>query len=417
MIRKNEHMSVVNFFRHTLRALFSHLGLLFLVIIFTIGGGLIFQLLETHASRQKCEEGEGKHRTIVKKLASTIFDYVWLNATNLHLYQNLQKSANTKWLNELINREKEFLKNYNKDIPEILIEYRKSIIDIYNNYKYSGQNCIQDTSWILESSLLFTISVLTTIGYGHITPITWEGMVVCICFAMIGIPLCLLCVSKLSRDLANIFRVVYARFIKLLFGKCLTPKKNPKSKSFKPKLNLEIISRFNDSYDLNFIKNSIESESDSDSEDSYLENEQHRITVPLFVIMIIICLYVMAGSYLFQFLEGWTSVTSSYFSFITMATIGFGDVVPGIKDLGKIESRHKINRNLIIAAVYLFVGIAILAMCFDLLQETFIIKIVKFSRRVKSNVSELKKIEYRIKKIRPYLMNKKLPLNKVKPFN
>lgn len=127
----------------------------------TISGGFIFQLLEKHASIQKCEEGEGKYKALVKKLTNTIFDYVWLNTTNVAIYS---KTSNRAWINRLIEKEKTFLENYNKDIPAMLIEYRKNIIDIYNTYKYSGQNCIDDSSWILESSLLFTLSVLTTIG-------------------------------------------------------------------------------------------------------------------------------------------------------------------------------------------------------------------------------------------------------------
>lgn len=131
------------------------------MVIFTIGGGFIFQLLEKHASIQKCEEGEGKYKALVKKLTTTIFDYVWLNTTNIATYSKISDKA---WINQLVEKEKIFLENYDKDIPALLIEYRKNIIEIYNKYKYTGQNCIEDTSWILESSFLFTLSLLTTIG-------------------------------------------------------------------------------------------------------------------------------------------------------------------------------------------------------------------------------------------------------------
>jgi hypothetical protein len=58
---------------------------------------------------------------------------------------------------------------------------------------------------------------------------------------------------------------------------------------------------------------------------------------------------------------------------------GFGDYVPGINQLTKVNGldRQKAGRNLLIAAVFLFFGIAILAMCFDLMQEELLIKLSK----------------------------------------
>lgn len=63
-----------------------------------------------------------------------------------------------------IQSRKNFYQNYNKDIGDSLFEFRKNIIDNYNKLKYSGQDCVRDTSWMIESSFLFTLSVLTTIG-------------------------------------------------------------------------------------------------------------------------------------------------------------------------------------------------------------------------------------------------------------
>ena len=37
------------------------------------------------------------------------------------------------------------------------------------------------------------------------------------------------------------------------------------------------------------------------------------------------------GALLFASFEGWTPMQGAYFSFITLSTIGFGDLVPGIE--------------------------------------------------------------------------------------
>lgn len=88
------------------------------------------------------------------------------------------------------------------------------------------------------------------------------------------------------------------------------------------------------------------------------------VTVPLWVSLLIIGSYICGGALLFSTWEkDWDYLIAAYFCFITLTTIGFGDYVFG--------SGTQVNSNpkLITSSLYLFMGLAIIAMCFSLMQE------------------------------------------------
>lgn len=56
---------------------------------------------------------------------------------------------------------------------------------------------------------MFVVHIYT--GYGSLTPKTVEGKIVTMAYAMIGVPLMLMCLSNLGRVLAESVRQTYAR--------------------------------------------------------------------------------------------------------------------------------------------------------------------------------------------------------------
>jgi len=88
------------------------------------------------------------------------------------------------------------------------------------------------------------------------------------------------------------------------------------------------------------------------------------VQVPTSVCFLLMTSYIMLGTFLFAYWEGWDIVTGTYFCFITLSTIGFGDVVPGV---GSADwNKHE---KLVLCALYLVFGLALIAMCFNLVQE------------------------------------------------
>lgn len=107
---------------------------------------------------------------------------------------------------------------------------------------------------------------------------------------------------------------------------------------------------------------------DDDEDDE--DEEEERISVPLTITLAVVAFYIGMGSILFGIWEGWPSLQSAYFCFVTISTIGFGDVVPGAANFEKAEDQYR----MIICAVYMMFGMAILSMCFSLIQEEIVAK-------------------------------------------
>ena len=103
-------------------------------------------------------------------------------------------------------------------------------------------------------------------------------------------------------------------------------------------------------------------ELDNDDDDDFYEDEQ--MSVPLLVTVFVIPLYLTLGAILFNIWENWGFLNSFYFCFITLTTIGFGDYVPG-SALTVSAAKEK----LISAALYILLGLVLIAMCFNLMKE------------------------------------------------
>ena len=118
---------------------------------------------------------------------------------------------------------------------------------------------------------------------------------------------------------------------------------------------------------------------DADPEDDVMLGhvDEAKVSVPISICLIIIAAYIVGGSALFATWEGWDYVTGSYFCFITLSTIGFGDVVPGT-DMDQWSSHEK----LVLCALWLAFGLSLLAMCFNLMQEEVKEKCTRIGRKL-----------------------------------
>jgi hypothetical protein len=77
----------------------------------------------------------------------------------------------------------------------------------------------------------------------------------------------------------------------------------------------------------------------------------------------------------FQEWEGWSMLDSSYFCFITLTTIGFGDLTPDQRTTnGEIR--------IALCSLYLLFGIALICMSFNLVQSEVINNVKEMAKQL-----------------------------------
>uniref|UniRef100_UPI00358DF8D8 potassium channel subfamily K member 18 n=1 Tax=Myxine glutinosa TaxID=7769 RepID=UPI00358DF8D8 len=230
----------------------------------------------------------------------------------------------------------------------------------------AGETPDHELQWSFLGSLFFCCTVFTTIGYGHIAPSTNLGKVVCMLYATIGIPLMLLVLT----DLGDLF----ARGLTCCYTSIKHRATAPPGSDGDEHRKLAPPG----SADGPFTKRSGRNDSKNDEQRAArtTENpqtgpkpeesaagtagsewESKTLDVPFSLIFLIVFAYLMVGAFLLPCWEKWGYLDAFYFCFVTMTTIGLGDIVP------------KHPNFFLLTSVYIIIGMAVISMAFKLTQE------------------------------------------------
>lgn len=220
---------------------------------------------------------------------------------------------------------------------------------------------------------MILIVVFYLAGYGHIAPKTDMGKFITIVYALVGIPITLLCLTNLGGFLGNCFRWFYKHVCLLTIWLCC-PSQAKWTSERKRARSMSQTTIKKTHHPRTMTPN--EKGQDSLERGELMGSPSHitmamnaklpkeQVRVPIFVSLMLITLYIFGGAILFSEWENWPWLDGAYFCFITLSTIGFGDLVPGMRS-DSVENQEK----LILCSFYLIFGLAIIAMCFNLMQE------------------------------------------------
>ncbi|XP_070153496.1 TWiK family of potassium channels protein 18 isoform X2 [Polyergus mexicanus] len=272
--------------------------------------------------------------------------------------------------------------------------------------------------WTFSGSLLYSLTLITTIGYGSVAPRTVWGRLITIVYALAGIPLMLVYLSTVGDVLARSFRRLYGRVCQR--QRNCTRKRQPlpppppvggiMTKAYRYDNHVETKSGGN------YYSASRESSCDdlgirgagsailldcgsegllhattsstaalqdittgngkrhfhpcslslsSTSSPAYVL-EANPVRIPISLCLAIMLVYICGGAVMFNRLEGWSLLEGSYFCFTSLGTIGFGDLMP----MGRNAASATLEElSLCACSLYILAGMGLIAMCFNLVQE------------------------------------------------
>ncbi|XP_071532188.1 uncharacterized protein [Panulirus ornatus] len=171
--------------------IFSHVGLCAFVAAYTVAGAFLFRQLEQ------------------KHIEAHYDPVLHRNNCFMDLYTITEKAGG-----RLNSRDwQEILEStiWQEDVKHRLMRFEQLLVTAVQDQVYDLGQDEQKDRWSVIGSLFYCVTVITTIGYGHVSPRTWEGKLVTIVYAIIGIPLMLLCLTNIGDSMATSFRFLYGR--------------------------------------------------------------------------------------------------------------------------------------------------------------------------------------------------------------
>jgi len=237
-----------------------------------------------------------------------------------------------------------------------LITLKGFVIDYNRDYNYDMTED-WDYAWTFPKSLLFTVTIMTTIGYGHISPVTFLGKMYTILYALIGMPMLLIFMNSISDTMAEVVKYAYSRIC------CRWCRVRRRDAELPPGLDRKSKSIMHDEV----------------GKETYMPTD--LVLIPIMVNLIIIFMFLFGGAILFSSWEDWRLGSAFYFCFITLSTIGLGDMVPERAFLGAGESVWGALKMAFTVSYCVF-GIMLITLALNLMQEQVMEKVSWVAREI-----------------------------------
>ncbi|XP_066594798.1 uncharacterized protein [Prorops nasuta] len=248
---------------------------------------------------------------------------------------------------------------------------------------------VPEYEWNFAKAFLYSLTVLTTIGYGSIAPRSTWGKLATMGYASLGIPLTLIYLSSAGGLLSRCARGVFTRALCCCLcsncGYCCYDEKRmqEKERRMRKKRQQEELAQQQQQLQLQepfyvranastFTSTAEIKVSPKDEVSSLGSGDRPNVTIlaPISICLGAMLCYIVAGAFTLHKLEGWSFVDASYFCFMSLSTIGFGDMVPGSYPRYNLTDSR--NVTVWFCSCYIMSGMALTAMCFNILHDEIV---------------------------------------------
>ncbi|CAB07375.3 Potassium channel domain-containing protein [Caenorhabditis elegans] len=276
----------------------KHAVLIIVFLIYCISGGLVFWLIEEPYQSELRDAWQHKIENNRTARVDAMMKKIFNNSDYLiYIKGNTSQRLTTFFIEELGSYENQL------------------------GVKWSQQKM----DWDFWNAVLFAGTICTTIGYGHIYPMTDAGRMLTMIFALFGIPLMLLVLQDFGKLLTITMKFPWFQTKRLMrrIMRCCTKQPIEEMKEIERQERHDL-----DIFDLPL-----------------------PVGIALIVTWIFICSFVLS-----VWDHNWTLLESFYFFFTSLSTVGLGDLVPSSP------------RLLITMFGFILVGLSLVSMVINLLQ-------------------------------------------------
>ncbi|XP_029368982.1 potassium channel subfamily K member 4 isoform X2 [Echeneis naucrates] len=197
------------------------------------------------------------------------------------VFRTLEFPKESSAYEDLLKTKQSFLDNNSCVTEQDFHKLVKGVVSAVDaGLDVSGLPANFTSHWDLASAFFFCGTIITTIGFGNLSPRTGYGQLFCVCYALVGIPMFGILLAGVGDHMGTVLRRAVAKIETLFLKRKVRP-------------------------------------------------TTVRVISAVLSILIGCLIFLAVPTVVFQKVEDWSFLESLYFVVITLTTVGFGDYVPG----------------------------------------------------------------------------------------
>ncbi|KAI6220639.1 TWiK family of potassium channels protein 12 [Aphelenchoides fujianensis] len=261
----------------------------------------------------------------------------------------------------------------------------------------------EQSPWSWIGALFYSCQLSSTIGYGLPVANTEEGRWASMVYILFGIPIFLLFLKDVGKVLSRALRKLYKRMrsakkklpdarrmsapVQAIYNLSINPlamlgqdlmtniEQTQQKRQEEEDANSESSDSTSSKKPTGILKkpaDGAEAEGQKPAEEQQ-KTHKKKGNIPIALALTILIIWIVFSSALFCLWEHeWTFGMSIYFYFVSISTVGLGDIVPRAFNMASLDleaSFHSVRLQMLVNFILILIGLALLSMSINLIQD------------------------------------------------